>query len=167
MSSKTAVWAIVAALLLFGSSRAVQAESGRPIGPAMIVEYTTNCGDCHVPFRPELLPASGWAKIFSHLDEHFGKAVELSEENREGLFNYLQTYAADRSFTEIPRKIMKSLGDKTVERITDTPYILEKHDEIDPAVYERASIGKFSNCIACHKRTVEGIYDDDKAVIPE
>jgi mono/diheme cytochrome c family protein len=168
MSSKTAVLATVAVLILLGTYQTVRAtDDGQPIGPAMIMEYTTNCGDCHVPLRPELLPSAGWKSIFTHLDDHFGQAVQLTETDRDGLLNYLATYSADRSFTKTARKIMESMGDETVERVTDVPYIRKKHDDIDSAVFERPSIERRSNCIACHTRAVEGIFKDDSVKIPE
>jgi len=51
-------------------------------------------------------------------------------------------------------------------RITDTPYIREKHHDLNPEVLERESIGSLSNCIACHTTAEEGIYEDDNVKIP-
>jgi len=52
-------------------------------------------------------------------------------------------------------------------RITDTPYIREKHHELDPEVLKRKSIGSLSNCIACHTTAEKGIYEDDNVKIPQ
>ena len=52
-------------------------------------------------------------------------------------------------------------------RITDIPYIREKHHELDPAVFERESIGSLANCTACHLTAEKGIYDDDHVKIPK
>ncbi len=52
-------------------------------------------------------------------------------------------------------------------RITDTPYIREKHHEIKPEVFKRESVGSSSNCIACHTTAEEGIYEEDNVKIPK
>ncbi len=44
---------------------------------------------------------------------------------------------------------------------TEIPYILEKHDEVDPNVFKNKSIGSLSNCQACHTTVEKGIYEDD------
>ena len=60
---------------------------------------------------------------------------------------------------------MRSLGNQVSMRITDTPYIIEKHDEVTPGVFKRESIGSLSHCIACHKTAENGIYEDDNVKI--
>ena len=50
--------------------------------------------------------------------------------------------------------------------ITETPYILREHREIDPEVLDRESVGSLANCTACHTTAEKGIYDDDSASIP-
>jgi len=52
-------------------------------------------------------------------------------------------------------------------RITETPYIREKHHELDSNIFSRQSIGSFSNCIACHVKAEQGNYDDDFVKIPK
>ena len=64
-------------------------------------------------------------------------------------------------------KIMQSLGNQAHLRITDIPYIREKHHEISPNVVKRESIGSLSNCSACHTAAENGIYDDDHVIIPK
>ena len=49
---------------------------------------------------------------------------------------------------------------------TEIPYILEKHNEIDPDVFKRESIGSLSNCPACHTTAGKGVYEDDYVQIP-
>jgi len=52
-------------------------------------------------------------------------------------------------------------------RITDIPYIRRKHHELDPALFNRESIGSLANCTACHITAEKGIYDDDDVKIPK
>ena len=62
---------------------------------------------------------------------------------------------------------MKSIGSQTPLRITQVPYIQREHHKIQPSVFERESIGSFSNCAACHTTAEKGIYDDDAVTIPK
>jgi hypothetical protein len=62
---------------------------------------------------------------------------------------------------------MRSLGGLTPLRITEIPYIREKHHEVSPNVLKRQSIGSLSNCSACHTTAERGIFEDDYVVIPK
>ena len=64
-------------------------------------------------------------------------------------------------------KIMRSLGNQVPMRISDIPYIREKHHELDPAIFKRESVGSLANCAACHITAEKGIYDDDDVKIPK
>lgn len=52
-------------------------------------------------------------------------------------------------------------------RITDVPYIREKHHELNPNIFNRESIGSLSNCMACHITAEKGVYQDDNVRIPK
>jgi hypothetical protein len=62
---------------------------------------------------------------------------------------------------------MRSLNGNTPLRITEIPYIKEKHHELNASIFSRQSIGSFSNCIACHTKAGQGNYDDDYVKIPK
>jgi hypothetical protein len=128
--------------------------------------YKENCGACHLAYQPELLPSSSWKNILGGLDGHFGEFVDLDPETQKIISSYLEANAAENSTAKRAAKIMRSLRGATPMRITDIPYIKHKHHEISASVFNRQSIGSFSNCDACHKRTEEGVYDDDFVVTP-
>jgi len=65
------------------------------------------------------------------------------------------------------RKIVRSLNGKRPLRITETPYIKEKHHDLNASIFSRQAIGSFSNCVACHTRAEQGNYDDDYVKIPK
>ncbi len=129
--------------------------------------YKENCGACHFAYQPELLPSASWVRILNSSNNHFGESLELDEETKKAMLDYLQTNAAEHSSAKRAVKIMRSLDGQVPTRITDIPYIKEKHHEISVAITKRRSIGSLSNCTACHGRAQEGIYDDDFVVIPE
>lgn len=127
--------------------------------------YTENCGACHFAYQPGLLPSGSWDKILKGLADHFGEAIELDPESMNTIDEYLKSHAADNSSAKLSGKIMKSIGSQAPLRITQVPYIQREHHEIKSSVFERESIGSFSNCAACHTTAEKGIYDDDAVTI--
>jgi Dihaem cytochrome c len=129
--------------------------------------YKEHCGACHFAFQPELLPSESWESILNQTDNHFGESFELDAGTRKAILGYLQTNAAEHSASRKSLKIMRSLEGQAPMRISEIPYIRGKHRQIPAATIKRQSIGSLSNCMACHTRAQEGIYDDDGVVIPK
>lgn len=129
--------------------------------------FKLECGACHFAYQPGLLPSGSWKKILSNLPSHFGEEVSLDRESKNIIAEYLQSNAAEHSSAKRARKILKSLRGETPSRITETPYIQEKHHELDAKVFSRQPIGSRSNCIACHPKAEQGNYDDDFVKIPK
>ncbi len=129
--------------------------------------FKQECGACHFAYQPGLLPLRSWEKILSSLPSHFEEEVLLDEETKKAISDYLQDNAAEKSSSKIAKKIIKSLSGQTPLRITEIPYIQEKHHELDSRIYRRGSIGSRSNCIACHSSAEQGNYDDDFVKIPK
>jgi len=129
--------------------------------------YKEACGACHFVYQPELLPSGSWMKILTNLEDHFGETVELDDDSKRVISDYLKSNGAENSSAKRTVKIVRSLGNQSPLRITDIPYILEKHRKISSDVLKRKSIGSLSNCPACHKTAESGIYDDDNVIIPQ
>lgn len=138
----------------------------RYLNPVNNATYKEECGACHFAYQPELLPSGSWNKILGGLQDHFGETVELDPASMKIIGEYLRANAAEHSSAKRAVKIMRSLGDRTPLRITETPYIREKHHEVSTNILKRDSIGSLSNCTACHTKAETGIYDDDDVVIP-
>ena len=137
------------------------------IKPVNNPTYKEKCEACHLAYQPELLPSASWAKILTNLDDHFGESIELDYDSRKAISEYLKSNSAEYSSAKRAVKIMRSLGNQVPLRITDIPYIREKHHEISPNVFKRESIGSLSNCSACHTTAENGIYEDDNVKIPK
>ena len=142
-------------------------HDGSYLKPVNNPTYKEECGGCHFAYQPELLPSASWMKILSDLDDHFGESIELDEDSKRVILDYLKSNGAEYSSAKRAVKIMRSLGNQVPLRITDVPYIREKHHEISPNVLKRESIGSLSNCIACHTTAEKGIYEDDHVKIPK
>lgn len=131
--------------------------------------YATECGECHFAYQPGLLPARSWKKLLDTeaMGDHFGDNAELGEEVRIEIEKYAIANAADESNYKRSRKIMASLPDKSTPlRITEVPYIKEKHSKIPKELITGNPLVKsLSNCNMCHTRADKGIYDDDTVFI--
>lgn len=132
--------------------------------------YQEECGACHFPYQPGLLPEQSWKKLFetTQLADHFGDSAELDENVRQKLLEYAVNHSADKSYYKRSRKIMAFLNENEVPlRITETDYFKEKHEEIpDNLISKNPKVKSLSFCNKCHKKADEGIYDDDTVFIP-
>ena len=142
-------------------------HDGSYLKPANNPTYKEECGACHFAYQPELLPSASWRKILNQLDDHFGEEIELDPDSKKIISDYLNSNGAENSTAKRSVKIMRSLGNLVPVRITDIPYIREKHHKINPEVLKRESIGSLSNCITCHTTAEEGIFEDDNVIIPK
>jgi hypothetical protein len=142
-------------------------ERERYLAPVENAAYKEACGACHFSYQPELLPSGSWGKILAGLEDHFGEAVELDIESKKIIAEHLKANGAEHSSAKRAVKIMRSLDNQTPLRITEIPYIREKHHEVSADVLKRKSIASLSNCPACHTTAGKGIYDDDNVIIPK
>ena len=136
------------------------------ITPVNNPTYEEECGACHFSYQPELLPSGSWEKIMVGLNDHFGEEIEIDTESINVISGYLISNSAEKTSAKRAVKIVRSLRGRTPIRISEIPYIIDKHDEIDPKIFNRESIGSLANCSACHKTAAKGMYDDDNVVIP-
>ncbi|MET0063820.1 MAG: diheme cytochrome c [Candidatus Thiodiazotropha endolucinida] len=144
-------------------------SANKPIHNQYSQLYQEECGSCHFPYQPVFLPAASWRTMMGKLDEHFGENAELSAEDQATLSSYLISNTADRVNREIPNKVMWSLRSSPVpERITETGFFKHEHNEIPYSVRNRKSGEKltFSNCDSCHKKALQGSYNEHEIIIP-
>ncbi len=140
---------------------------GGNLNPVTNQMYRNACGECHLAYQPELMPSGSWQKILNRLDDHFEEEIDVDPDTIKIISDYLKTNAAEISSAKRSKKIMRSLGNKLPMRITEIPYILRKHHDLDQELFKRESIGSLANCNACHTAAEKGIYDDDDAKIPK
>ena len=145
-------------------------SSLRYIGVASIDNnaYKEECGSCHMAYPPGLLPESSWKKVMLNLENHYGDNAELDALTYQELLTYLTTNAADHSEYRRSQKIVRSLkSHETVDRITQTPYFIRKHDEIPKRfVIDNPKVGSFSQCNLCHLNAKKGSFTEDEVSIP-
>lgn len=131
--------------------------------------YLNECGSCHFAYQPGLLPERSWSKMMQDLSNHFQTDASLEPKDTQTLLAYMRANASDKAMNyKRSSRITNSLrASATPLRITETPYIIRKHNEIKQSVYERKSIGSLANCAACHQSASRGSYSDDYVRIPK
>lgn len=156
---------IVAAL---AAAPALADGRGPDVAPVTNPLYQQECASCHMPYQPGLLPARSWEKLMASLADHFGDNAELAPEDQKAITAFLTTHAADRSRAKRSRKIAASLrpGEAPL-RISETPYIRSKHDELPSRLITgNPKVKSLAQCNACHTRAERGSYNDAYVDIP-
>lgn len=139
-----------------------------PLGmPAMPMDqvWAAECGACHQPFHPSLLPRASWAVLMDDLGDHFGEDASLPEAKAARIAAFLDIYAAEAWDTEAARRFaVVSPGDPL--RITATPFWVAKHADVPPELFRAAPVQTKANCAACHIDALNGRFDDQAIRLP-
>ncbi len=142
-------------------------KGSKTVQKASNTVYKSSCGACHLAYQPGLLPARSWRKIMNEPGGHAGGELSLDTKTKAEIERYLTQNSAEQSQSKRSRKIVASIGSDAPTRISQVPYIREKHHEIKQDVFARKSIGWRGNCIACHRTAEDGDYDGDNVTIPK
>ena len=152
------------------SSWLFSVDRKKEIAPAEDTTYLEECGACHFAYQPGLLPKASWKKIMqaNALEDHFNENAELDEETRKYIEQYLVANSADKSRYKRSRKIMASLKDgQAPMRITEVPYIIDKHHEIPKKLITgNDKVKALSFCDKCHQDAKSGNFEEDSVKIP-
>jgi len=95
-------------------------------------------------YQAELLPYASWNRILETVDDHFGESLDLDQTTKTSISSYLEPNASERSKAKVAVKSMKSLRSYVPLRITEVPYIKDKHHRISAEIIKRDSIGSLS-----------------------
>ncbi len=138
------------------------------VAPVTNKMYLEECGSCHFPYQPGLLPARSWTKLMSGLESHFDENAELDATDAKSLTAYMVKNAADNADFKRSRKIMRSLrSSDTPLRASETPYLRGKHDELSKKmVVGNPEVASISNCQACHTQADTGSFSESAIKIP-
>lgn len=106
--------------------------------------YAAECGSCHIPYPPQLLPAASWRALVGRLDRHFGSDATLDAKTAAEIGRYLAAHAGRRAAPA-----------GAAPRITETQWFRKEHRNEIPAGKNPA------DCGACHAGAERGVYEDD------
>ncbi len=122
--------------------------------------HIVNCGSCHLPYSPALLPMKSWVGIMAGLDDHFGEAVEMSEENLQHILAYLEKYARAEGQQSVMGQLAKDLPENPPLRITKLPAFIDLHSNTAELLgADRLERTTFSACESCHRAAASHIFD--------
>jgi len=132
-------------------------ERSRSARVPALPQYQAECSACHVAFPAGGLPAASWARLMQNLPQHFGTDASLDAATTRQISQWLQANAASgRRAQDTPPE----------DRITRTQWFVREHHEISAATWQRAAIGKASNCAACHTGAPQGRFSEHDVRIP-
>ena len=140
-----------------------------PLGiPVMPVDqaWVAECGGCHQPFHPSLLPRASWAALMNGLDDHFGEDASLPEAKARPIAAFLNSYAAEAWDAEAARRFAVVSAAEPL-RITATPFWVAKHAELPPERFSAPAVRSKANCSACHTDAASGRFDDQAIRLPQ
>ena len=131
--------------------------------------YVKECGSCHFPYSPGLLPARSWELHMTRLDKHFGETLNLNPATQAAVRKYLTDNAADKSPYEGSIAFMERIKDsQTPYRLMEVRTMVEMHRIILEVIDRRAKIKvrKLTNCNGCHTYADEGSFGYQELLIP-
>ena len=145
---------LLAALLGLAATPAAADDKPRlPPDPV----YKAECGSCHVPYPPRLLPAQSWRELMARLDRHFASDASLDAKAQEAVSRYLAANAGRRDAPP-----------GAEPRISETRWFRKEHDkEVPAALWKSAAVKTPANCAACHTRAEHGDYSERTLRLPK
>lgn len=147
------VWTatIVSVFILLASAEAAPHKPS----PAN-AQWQSECGSCHVPYPPQLLPATSWRTLMDGLERHFGTNASLDPESLATISAFLETYAGHGP---------KASSSDPAPRITETRWFTREHAEVPSAIWARPNL-KRSDCAACHREAANGDFGERTLRLP-
>ena len=155
--------------ILLNSLFADSYSSGRTdVAPVNNQLYIKECGSCHFPYQPGLLPSNSWKKMMVNLDKHFETDATLAPEDFVTLSKYLNDNSAEKNmnYKRSNRIVSSLLPGQVADSISTTPYMVQKHREIRKDLITQPDVKDLFNCIACHTTADKGMYGERDIKIP-
>jgi hypothetical protein len=120
-------------------------------------KYVQECSACHIAYPLGALPNASWQRLLRNLPRHFGTDASVDA----------ATLKEISAWVDANTGTWKHVGEAPPEdRITRSAWFARKHREVDPAVFQRASIKSPSQCAACHPRAEQGEFNEHSIRIP-
>ncbi len=130
-------------------------------------QWRDECSSCHIAYHPSLLPARSWKRLMADQNRHFGAELGLDAPTSAAVLAFLEANSAEQHATEAAFKIEQSIAPtEAPTRISQTPYWLKKHSEIDQAVWLSTEVSSRGNCQACHQDAQAGTFEDGVMHLP-
>ena len=149
---------IAAALLLAASAQAD--DDGRAARVPRLPQYQQECGSCHTPYPPGMLPAASWQRLMANLPNHFGTDASLDAATLAELGAWLDRHAGTT------RKVQRDPAPPPQDRITRAAWFVREHHDVKAATWTSPAVKSASNCAACHTQADQGDFSERNIRIP-
>ncbi|MCB9688002.1 MAG: cytochrome b/b6 domain-containing protein [Alphaproteobacteria bacterium] len=124
------------------------------------VAWDRECGDCHLAFPPDLLPARSWDAMLAS-EDHFGEFLGLDPATADELRAWATAHGADAGETEHAVRIAATVDANALpQRITTLPWWEGIHAAVPLGDEPR------TRCADCHPDAERGSFDA-RAAHPE
>lgn len=155
---------VISGLLAALASPALAEGRFPPITSAAV---KAECAECHLLYRPQMLPAKSWAVIMGDLANHFGEDASLAPDTLKEVTDYHMAHASDVDQNRRARKFLAGVDlNNPPMKITDTPRFIRKHEDIPDTVFAMKEVGSKARCQKCHTKAAQGDFDEDYVVVP-
>lgn len=134
-----------------------RADEGGTLNSPLLPKYKQECAACHVAYPPKLLPAESWQRLMRGLPNHFGTDASLDAASVKQISIWLGQHAGtgQRAQTAPPE-----------DRITRSAWFQREHHEVSPRAWQLPKVKSASNCLACHARANQGVFNEHEVRIP-
>lgn len=140
----------------------------QPVSMPQSEQWNVECGECHVPYHPSLLPQRSWITLLKQQRDHFGRDLDLQELVVTDLRDFALRYSSERHLTEAAWFIDTTTPLSEIDiRITETNYWKKQHQWIDAAYWVHESVQSKSNCDSCHYDARQGSFEDGAMHLPK
>lgn len=150
-----------AAALAFASAVALGFPASRPPDEPATSHpiLQSECGDCHLAYPPELLPARSWTRMMGESADHFGEDLALDPEASVAIRDWLVAHAAEGDSTEHAWRIHRSVPpDDAPQRITELDWWSEVHAAVPKGAFDHPDVRTRGRCQACHPDAASGAF---------
>lgn len=150
--------AIAFSLVLLERAQAGGRHFFAPVSDPVVKE---ECGSCHMPYAPSMLPASSWQRMMGDLSNHFGDDATVDAETARRITDYLVANAADTGGRRFSDKLLRGTSMTNAPlRITELPKWVREHRKIPDWEWRHKDVRTKANCAACHLDAEAGYYDE-------
>lgn len=131
------------------------------------VQWSEECGSCHLAYHPSLLPARSWHALLAQQADHFGEDLVLDAGVVASLQVFATAHAAGQGESEAAMKIAASTAAADLPlRITETAYWRRKHADIAEPAWKSATVHGKGDCGACHYDAEAATFEDSAMRVP-
>lgn len=152
--------AMAASLIATDAATAGDGHRRERAATPQLAAYAEECGACHLPYPPALLPPESWQRLMSNLPRHFGTDASLAPPMRAALDSWLQWHAGR---SQRPRRDAAAPPE---DRITRSTWFRREHREVPAATWSHADVASPSRCDACHAGATQGDFDEHAVRLP-